>query len=530
MVIVLSFLSTAVHAQILSSFSLKGVVTEYQTVQLSWRAPSDTISYIYKIFRGVMTGGLTVDTSFTQIASVIDTSYVDTPKVTTPTSFLYVVKTTDAMGNVIRSSYVAVDVKPRTDNITIISSPVEQGQFGVQYSYQVVASSDSVSAVLRYRLLLKPSGMTIDTSLGLISWTPNARGYYNVSVIISSSFGDKAIQSYSIAVSGGNGTVTGHVKDSLTGSVIKKVSISLYKKDAVFHLGYHAITDTAGNYTIKDVDPGMYFVEAYPFNPHYLPQWYNGARFRTGATSISVADAPAVFTANFSLITDSINLPMHHVKGIVTDTLGNPVKGALIVWAREEFVLNGSKFFADDSMHNEGVRESLDPNNPLLDYNMRLDNSASRWLYHTNTDSTGSYSLRLPKGYYIIRASEKGFYKIFYNNESNVLEADIFSLKTDTTNINFILRPIPVSFTGEISGVVIDTALQKGIFARVIAYRQWWTANDSIPLYRHYTFDSDSTGQFDMTNLPPGQYRVLAVPLGQYAPSFYNASGEMTIQ
>ncbi len=523
-------LSTAVQSQILSSFPLKAIVTENQTVDLSWTAPSDTGSHLYKIFRGVISGSLTVDTAiqFTERASVIDTFYVDTPKVIAPISFLYVVKTTDAQGKLIRSSYAAVDVTPRTDNITITSNPVEEGRVGVFYSYQLSASSDSAFAVLNYRLFLKPPGMTIDSS-GLISWTPTMRGYYNVSAIASSSYGDKALQNYSIAVSGGNGTVTGIVKDSLHGNGIKKVLISLYKRDEVFHLGYHALTDSAGNYTIKDVDPGMYFVEAYPFNPHYLPQWYNLARFRSGASSISIADSPTVFTANFSLITDSINLPMYHARGMVTDTLGNPIKGALIVWARAEFVLNGSKFFANDSMHNEGVRESLDPNNPLPEYNMNL-NSDSRWLYHTTTDSTGSYSLRLPKGYYIVRARQQGYHKLFYNNESNILESDIFSLTSDTTNINFALRPIPASFTGEITGTVIDTASQKGVFARVIAYRQWWTANDSILIYRHFIFDSDSIGQFDMINLPPGQYRVLAIPLGQYAPSFYNASGALTIQ
>jgi hypothetical protein len=532
LVLILLFLSTTVQSQSLSSFSLKGVVTSNQVVNLSWTAPKDSGSHIYKVWRGVILGSATFDTTIamTQIASVTDTYFVDTPKVIAPTSFMYVVKTTNAKLQTIRSSYATVEVIPKIDNIRITSDPNQRGRVGVLYSYQVNASSDDKSAVLKYKLLLKPAAMTIDTSVGLISWTPNARGFYNVSVIVSSSGGGKAIQNYSIAISAGNGTVTGVVRDSVSGNGINKVFLKLYEKDANFHLGFQATTDSAGNYTIRNVDPGVYYLEAYPFNPHYLPQWYNRARFRIGATSITVADSPAVFMANFSLITDTIHLPIYRAKGKVTDTLGNAIKGALIVWARGEFIFNGSKFFADDSMHNEGVREALDPNNSLPDLDMGLDNPKSRWTFSTNTDSTGNYSIRVPKGYYIIRAWKQGYHKLFYNNKSNIIEADIFSLKTDTTNINFALRPIPTVFTGEISGSVIDTAAKRGVFARVIAYREWWSVHDTIPLYRHYSVDSDTLGHFDITNLPPGQYRILALPLGQYVPSFYNSSGALTIR
>jgi len=63
----------------------------------------------------------------------------------------------------------------------ITSSPVTSATKDQPYSYNVDAT-DSDGDTLTYSLTTKPSGMTINSSSGLIAWTPSAKGYYNVTV------------------------------------------------------------------------------------------------------------------------------------------------------------------------------------------------------------------------------------------------------------------------------------------------------------------------------------------------------------
>ncbi len=517
------------QAQLVPSFTLKGLVTEKQVVELVWTAP-DSLTHTYTVWRGVLTAPANVDTTvaLTQIKSTADTMASDTPHISAETYYLYVVKTTNAQAQTIRSSYAVVAVKPPADQVEITSVPPTRGRVGILYTYQVTAVSTDSTAKLKYRLLLVPGNMTIDTASGLVQWTPVTRGYKDVSLEVISSKGGRTLQNFSVSVGAGNGEVTGVVHDSATGKVVKYVFIRMYEADVNYHLGYFTTTDSTGTYTIKNVDSGSYYIHAYPFNPNLLPEWYNEARFRFGATKITVADSPAIETVNFTLLTDSVHLPIYRAQGTVTDTLGKALKGALVVWARAEFGLNGSLFNPADSTHAEDAREAFDPNNPLPGTDFNMDD-VSRWVYRAFSDSLGNYSLRIPKGFYIVRASKKGYHELFYNNEPNILQSDIIALHSDTTKINFALTPRPTVPVGEISGMVSDTVSDRGLSARVIAYREWWSAHDPIPYHRHYVSDTDSLGNYDLTDLPPGTYRVLAMPLGQYVPSWYTASGNLTV-
>jgi hypothetical protein len=518
------------RAQLVPSFTLKGVVTGKEVVELTWTEPQDTLTHTYSVWRGVLSAPANVDTTvaLTQIRSTTDTTANDTPHISAISYFLYVVKTTNAQSQTIRSSYAVVEVKPPADKVEITSVPPARGRVGILYTYQVAAVSSDSTAKLKFRLLLAPGNMTIDSATGLVQWTPAARGYKDVSLEVISSKGGRTLQNFSVSVGAGNGEVTGVVHDSATGKIVRYVFIRMYETDVNFHLGYFAMTDSTGTYTIKNVDPGSYFIHAYPFNPNLLPEWYINARFRFGAKEVIVADSPAVSTVNFSLLTDSVHLPIYRAQGTVTDTLGKALRGALVVWARAEFGLNGSVFDRSDSTRDEDSREAFDPNNSLPGSDFNMDD-ASRWVYRAFTDSLGKYSLRIPKGFYIVRASRKGYYKLFYNNETNILQSDIVALRSDTTKIDFSLTPRPPLPLGEISGMVSDTVSDRGVSARVIAYREWWSAHDPIPYHRHYVSDTDSLGNYDLTDLPPGVYRVLAMPLGQYVPSWYTGTGNLTV-
>ena len=81
----------------------------------------------------------------------------------------------------------------------ITSTPSTLAEVGELYTYEVEAT-DPDGDTLTYSLDVKPSGMTIDSATGLISWTPTAEGDYDVVVKVS----DGALeitQSFTIVVS-----------------------------------------------------------------------------------------------------------------------------------------------------------------------------------------------------------------------------------------------------------------------------------------------------------------------------------------
>lgn len=80
---------------------------------------------------------------------------------------------------------------------TITSTPVTNALVGSTYNYQVRASA--FPGPVSYSLASAPGGMTIDSSTGLINWTPTSGGAYNVSVRASNAAGH-AEQTFQVAV------------------------------------------------------------------------------------------------------------------------------------------------------------------------------------------------------------------------------------------------------------------------------------------------------------------------------------------
>jgi fibronectin type 3 domain-containing protein len=72
-----------------------------------------------------------------------------------------------------------------TNNAPMINSiPLTNSLVGALYTYNVEAA-DTDGDTLTYSLTSGPPGMTIDSSTGVISWTPNATGDYNVTLKVS---------------------------------------------------------------------------------------------------------------------------------------------------------------------------------------------------------------------------------------------------------------------------------------------------------------------------------------------------------
>ena len=80
----------------------------------------------------------------------------------------------------------------------ITSTEITTAQIGKAYTYDVNASGNPAPV---YSLKAFPAGMTINSTSGVISWTPSVTGNYSVTVEASNSVNPAAQQSFSITVS-----------------------------------------------------------------------------------------------------------------------------------------------------------------------------------------------------------------------------------------------------------------------------------------------------------------------------------------
>ena len=259
----------------------------------------------------------------------------------------------------------------------------------------------------------------------------------------------------------------------------------------------------------------------YLYNPKYVGSWYNKKVLPQNATVLVVVDStsPAsVDTANFVLKTRVINQPLFSVNGWILDTAGLRIKGSYVVFVRAQFALNGS---GTDSLDTDDYKDFFN-NNQSIDW--RLEGISEHvFLFHT--DSLGKYHASVPMGSYVAFARAEGYPRVFYNNESSLLAAQIIRVTGKVDSIGFTLTPFPPYTLGQISGQVVDTSggSNTPVISRVMAFRDRWYFEDSLLTSRVYEADSDSLGQFTISALLPGTYRILAIPLGGYVPTFYSA-------
>ncbi|MBC2711713.1 MAG: cadherin-like domain-containing protein [Desulfosarcina sp.] len=130
-------------------------------------------------------------------------TYLDEP-VANEITYLYVVgalsQDTWCYSNVTSSHPTALRTRTPVNYAPVIySSPIEHGTAGIVYNYDTNAT-DPNGNTLSYSLLTSPSGMSIDTTTGLITWTPEAAGTYNVTVEVSDGSGGADAQTYAIDV------------------------------------------------------------------------------------------------------------------------------------------------------------------------------------------------------------------------------------------------------------------------------------------------------------------------------------------
>ncbi|MGE5496769.1 MAG: carboxypeptidase regulatory-like domain-containing protein, partial [Syntrophothermus sp.] len=277
------------------------------------------------------------------------------------------------------------------------------------------------------------------------------------------------------------------VTDSLTGNPLKNSVVA-----AIPLRGFHLKsmrTDSNGHYLLR-VEPGTYLLSFSA--PRYRSEFYNNQSRLNSAARITVKSGDSLTNYNAALYS---NVPDKQVtlKGTVKDSAGNPVQ------ARVRALVLTHRFFQHRFMN-------------------------------ATTDTAGGYSIQLRAGDSVIVFAQpvnNQYLPQFYNNKSELFEADKILLNRDTTGIDFTLLKRAVYANG-ISGRVtaMDSAGNvMGVPASVTAFK---LGKVSPERFRSSVL-SDSVGNYSLTNLEPGTYIVLAVPERGYIPTFYRSDTTETL-
>ncbi|MEW5936609.1 MAG: putative Ig domain-containing protein, partial [Candidatus Thermoplasmatota archaeon] len=120
-----------------------------------------------------------------------------------------VVIVSDGNGGTATQSFT-ITVVNTNDAPTITSTPITTATEDSAYTYDVDGSDIDAGDTLTYSLTTAPSGMTIDSATGVITWTPtNAQvGDNTVVVLVSDGKGGTATQSFTVTVANTNDAPT----------------------------------------------------------------------------------------------------------------------------------------------------------------------------------------------------------------------------------------------------------------------------------------------------------------------------------
>ena len=233
-------------------------------VQLTWTHQDGTERY--DVYRADESDPF----NFVKIGETTSTysTYLD-DTVLNESTYLYVVgayaQNTWCYSDVI-SSYPTASRSRANYAPVIYSSPITHGTTSIIYNYDVNAT-DPNGSILSYSLLTSPSGMSIDSWTGLITWTPEAPGLYDVTVEVSDGSGVTDTQTFSIEVE--EITIPNRPPEITSSPVTQATVDELYTCDV-------EATDTDGDsltYSLDvapegmDIDPASGIIQWIPSTP-----------------------------------------------------------------------------------------------------------------------------------------------------------------------------------------------------------------------------------------------------------------------
>ena len=305
------------------------------------------------------------------------------------------------------------------------------------------------------------------------------------------------------------GVISGTVVDDSTMKPIRGAMIRFFSQNPriMIYPPPTVMTDSLGHYrALLDTSTYLIRAEGPPMAiwfPGYIPEWYDNVTEIGKAIPVHVGDG-SQFIADFGL-SRPVQPKIVTVEGTVTDTLGIPLRGAIVAIMRP-IQENATDIFS--AISGEGPNEAV---------TIEGVGFCPGVFWKGMTDSAGHYSIHVLTGrYYIALASKWGYLPEYYKEKVNPLQADLIKVDDDVSGIDFTLALNP-ALHNSISGVVRDSS-GTGVPSRIILFpvKPVWPFMSAVR-FGH----TDSNGVYTIAEVRSGKYFVLAVPFRKYAPAFY---------
>jgi len=407
------------------------------------------------------------------------------------------------------NSYKSQDVSKPTDaftfqltepkHIRIVSHPEINAAVGKPYIYNVKVEAPVLETV-EYKLDSQPDGMTINQATGVISWTPASKGIFKavVTAYLKSDNSISDSQELYIQVHKCNipATIVGEVVDELG----NPVEFGMAAAFDVINGRPNSIGEVYINSRIFNgqlflpVDEGEYYLYFDGMGGYESIWWENASTF-DAAKTVKVKCGDTLYIK--VVMKAHLKPNMFTVSGTVVAAKDNtPLQYAVV-----EFI---------------GKNHSLH----------------KREAFKTFTNHLGQYSIQITDdNTYIARASYinynstqqniSRYFSQFYNKTADPTLAEEITLTADKSGVDFALDLVP-DYANGISGTVINKDNQPVPDVYVVAYPIETGQYNDPHIYHGHTFKTNDAGEYDITNLIPGKYVLLALPeMETYSPGYY---------
>jgi hypothetical protein len=404
------------------------------------------------------------------------------------------------------------------------TTPPATAKLNEEYVYQFDIKTDLENPQIEYDFKSQPIDVTFDKANKTIKFTPTAGGIYSFNLIASAydAAGNIVIahQTWDVRV------IECEIPSTISGSVISEEGENLMWGTATLYMVYgdrkegdstgwsniifvKQINFENGEYSLTNLDKGTYFLQIFGYNGknnlEFYPEWFDNAINIEDATPIELGCNDS---AKADFILAKVPVPNYYtVSGYVKDAATH----LAIEFAEVDFI-------GEDPVNGQYIT------------------------FAAYTNSNGYYDINLPDGFIYTASASAGrnikdsinynqetYLPQYWDSKTDPAEADKFELTTNLSNINFNLTKLEV-YDNTVKGYVKNEEGEPLQNVLMIAYIIDGT-EDVNNMYRGYLAMSDNNGYFEMKNLFPAEYVLLAVPAMNvtYAPGFYKENDFATL-
>jgi protocatechuate 3,4-dioxygenase beta subunit len=406
------------------------------------------------------------------------------------------------------SNLVTVNQNHNSDTarVTFTSNPPTSTKKNELFTYDADATTN-VNANIIYSLYNAPSGVTINSSTGLVQWTPTVSGnfsFYIKGSIIYNGNTYYSLQTLNLLVTNcaNSATISGRVIDD-TGNPISDGYTTVY---------IYSITDSSNNqaarYTAKvdsgyfsaNVDEGGYKIY-FPGTNYHVACWYENVSTQDSATIVYV-NCGENKTLNTTTMHNYHVPHYYNVSGTVMDSNNHPIPYAIVRFMTQSS--NAQNYYMTAYTNNLGV------------YTIKLNADYTYIAYATAIKDTTNNNVA---NYYVTQ---------YYNMTEDVAQASVITLTGDKSGINFILSG-PLTYSNSISGKVVDQDNVGLNSCYVVAYLINGANGHYYHTYHHVSTTTNYNGEYTLSNLYPGTYVIFVVTSNNSNTAGYYKSGDFVV-